>query len=119
MAFGRHLASPIHWLGGKGKMVTKLLDFFPEHHTYAEPFGGGASMLIAKDPSPVEVYNDLNSGLVNFFRVIRDRDRFPEFLRLVSLTPYSREEYAWCNEHWESEPDDLKKAYMWYIVARM
>lgn len=119
MAHGRHLASPIHWLGGKGKMVTKLLDFFPEHHTYAEPFGGGASMLIAKQPSPVEVYNDMNSGLVNFFRVLRDPERFERLKFLCDLTPYSREEYAWCNENWEKETDDVQRAYMWYIVCRM
>jgi len=50
-------------------------------------------MLFAKPPSPVEVYNDLDSGLVNFFRVLRDPDKFEEFHRKVSLTPYAREEF--------------------------
>lgn len=112
------LKSPIHWLGGKGKMVGKLLDFFPPHHTYVEAFGGGGSMLFAKQPSPVEVYNDLDSGLVNFFRVLRDPEKFPEFVRLVQLTPYAREEYHDFLEKWEKEPDDIKRAHMWYFIAR-
>ena len=112
------LKSPIHWLGGKGKMVSKLLDFFPPHEIYVEAFGGGGSMLFAKNPSNVEVYNDLDSGLVNFFRVLRDPEKFPEFIRMVQLTPYAREEYHDCLDNWENEPDDLKRAWMWYYVAR-
>jgi len=66
------LRSPMWWFGGKGKMVKKLLPLIPQHKIYVEVFGGGASLLFAKEPSPVEVYNDLNSDLVNFFRVLRD-----------------------------------------------
>lgn len=99
-------------------MVPKILDFFPSHTTYAEPFGGGASMLMAKYPSPVEVYNDLNSDLVNFFRIIRDRDMFTEFHRLIEMTPYSREEYQYCMDEWQTETDPLKRAYLWYYIAR-
>ena len=64
------MRSPIKWFGGKGQMTKKLLPLIPEHVTYVEVFGGGASLLFAKPPSKVEVYNDLNSGLVNFFRVL-------------------------------------------------
>lgn len=112
------MRSPITWFGGKGNMVRKILPLFPEHHTYVEPFGGGASLLFAKRPSPVEVYNDLNSGLVQFFRVLRDEEKFKEFHRLVSLTPYAREEYDYCRANWESQEDDVMRAYMWYVVAR-
>jgi len=63
----KKLRSPIVWFGGKGHMVNKLLPLIPKHKIYVEPFGGGANLLIAKEPSPVEVYNDLDSGLVNFF----------------------------------------------------
>jgi DNA adenine methylase len=112
------MRSPVVWFGGKGNMVRKILPLFPEHHTYVEPFGGGASLLFAKRPSSVEVYNDLNSGLVQFFRVIRDEEKFAKFHRLVSLTPYAREEYNYCRENWESQEDDVMRAYMWYVVAR-
>lgn len=112
------MRSPIVWFGGKGHMARKILPLFPEHHTYVEPFGGGASLLFAKRPSPVEVYNDLDSGLVQFFRVLRNKEKFEEFHRLVSLTPYAREEYNYCRENWTSQEDDVMRAYMWYVVAR-
>jgi DNA adenine methylase len=54
------LRSPICWFGGKGKMVKKLLPLIGDHRIYVEPFGGGASLLFSKEPSPVEVYNDLD-----------------------------------------------------------
>ncbi len=66
----KRLRSPILWFGGKGNMVAKILPLFPPHRIYVEPFGGGASLLMAKAPAPVEVYNDLDSGLVNLFRVL-------------------------------------------------
>lgn len=113
------LRSPIHWFGGKGNLRARLLPLIPPHKTYVEPFGGGASLLFAKEPSPVEVYNDLDSGLVNFFRVLRDPEKFARFYHLASFTPYSREEYAFCNSTWESCDDEAERAYRWYVVARM
>lgn len=113
------LRSPIIWFGGKGRMVTKLLPLFPPHKTYVEPFGGGASLLLAKQPSPIEVYNDIDSGLVNFYRVLRDKEKFERLHQLVSLTPYSREEYGFCRETWRDCENDVERAYRWYVVARM
>jgi DNA adenine methylase len=113
------LRSPIRWFGGKGNMVARLLPLLPPHRIYVEPFGGGASLLFAKPPSPVEVYNDIDSGLVNFFRVLRDPEKFAKFYHLVAFTPYSREEYEYCRDTWESCEDEVEKAYRWFVVARM
>jgi len=117
MSMGR--LAPLRWFGGKYHLANKLLPLIPDHHTYVEVFGGGAMLLFAKAPSPVEVYNDIDGGLVNFFRVIRDEKKFKQFHRLVSLTPYSREEYYFCRDTWESIEDDVERAYRWYVVARM
>ncbi len=100
-------------------MVKKLLKLIPPHHTYVEVFGGGASLLFAKEPSPVEVYNDLDSDLVNFFRTLRDPEKFKQFHRKVFLTPWSREEYNFCRDTWESCEDEIERVYRWYVVARM
>jgi DNA adenine methylase len=113
------LRSPINWFGGKGNMVEKLLKLIPKHHIYVEVFGGGAQLLFAKLPSPVEVYNDIDSSLVNFFRVLRDPEKFQRFHQLVSLTPYSREEYYFCRATWQQCEDDVERAYRWFVVARM
>jgi len=109
---------PIGWFGGKGNAINKILPLFPQHHTYVEPFGGGAALLWAKDPSPVEVYNDIDSGLVNLFRVLRDEEKFARFQRLVIMTPYSREENEICYRTWESLDDDVERAHGFFVAIR-
>ena len=111
-------AGPITWFGGKGKMVNKLLPFVPPHHTYCEVFGGGAALLFSKPPAPVEVYNDIDKGLVGFFRVLQNPEQFPELSRRLSVTLYSRNEYNLCRDTWREQDDPIERARRWYIVAR-
>ena len=63
--------------GGKRYIVPHLLKLMPPHKLYVELFGGGAALLFSKPPSPIEVYNDIDSNLVNLFRVLRDDKLFP------------------------------------------
>jgi len=114
----KKLRSPICYVGGKGHMVSRLLSYIPPHHIYVEVFGGGASLLFAKNPSPVEVYNDIDSAVVNFFRVLRDPEKFEKFYNKVRLTPYSREEYNYCRDTQRECPDDIEKVYRWFVMAR-
>lgn len=72
-------------------MAPWLIGLFPDHHTYVEPFGGGASVLLQKRRAAVEVYNDLDGEIVNVFRVMRDHPA--ELIRAIELTPYAREEF--------------------------
>lgn len=115
---GKRLRSPIRYFGGKCNFVSKLLDFIPPHKIYVEVFGGGASLLFAKKPSPIEVYNDIDSNIVNLFRVLRDKEKFEEFYRLACLTPYSREEYKYCKVNLDNCNDDIERAWMFYVLAR-
>lgn len=119
----RRLRSPITWFGGKGILVRKILPHFPPHHCYVEPFCGGASCLFAKPPSPVEVINDVDSDIVNFFRVLRDPGKFEAFQRMVALTPCSREEFIAYRRDWQAAwrgcSDEIERAYRWYVIARM
>ena len=93
-------------------MVKKILPLFPEHLFYVEPFGGGAAVLLNKKPSRNDVYNDLDSRLVNFFRTMRDPELFKEFYTQISLMPYSREEYY-------AARDRMADAVDFFVVARM
>lgn len=65
--------SPIKWAGGKSRLRKKIIPLIPPHTCYVEPFGGGGWVLFGKPPSQVEVYNDLDGELVNFFRVVKNR----------------------------------------------
>lgn len=111
------LRSPITWFGGKGNMVAKLVKFLPQHHIYVEAFGGAASLLFAKAPSNVEVYNDRDSRLVNFFRVLRDMEKFSQLERMAMLTPYSREE---CKAAQRSigKGNEVEQAWSFFTASR-
>lgn len=91
----------LRYFGGKWRLAPWVISHFPEHTYYVEPFGGAASVLIQKTPAFVEVYNDLNELVVNFFRVLRDRPN--DLLRAINLTPYSRQEYIESCE-WHADP---------------
>lgn len=77
--------------GGKTTIAPWIIDHFPDHTVYVEPFGGSASVLMAKQPSNVEIYNDINLDCVEFFNAIKSHPS--ELSRWVENTPYSRELY--------------------------
>lgn len=81
----------LRYYGGKWRIASAIIALMPEHSVYTEIFGGGASVLLQKARAKTEVYNDLDSAVVNVFRQMRDRG--PELIRLLELTPFSREEY--------------------------
>ena len=94
------------------------MPLIPEHQTYIEVFAGGLALFFAKDTSPVEVVNDLDSGIMNFYRVLQDKKKFEEFQRLINLTPFARGEYYECRATWMTCEDDVEKARRWFVVAR-
>lgn len=63
------MTGPLPYIGGKNRLASLIISKFPEHITYIEPFAGGAQVLFHKTPSAVEVLNDLDFDIVNFFRV--------------------------------------------------
>lgn len=84
---------PLRYHGGKFRLAPWIISHFPDHEAYIEVFGGGAGVLLRKLRSRVEVYNDLDSQVFNFFRVLRDKGGAAELARLVDLTPFSRDEF--------------------------
>lgn len=107
-------SAPFGWFGGKAYYAEWILSHFADHDVYVEPFGGAANVLLRKRPSNAEIFNDLDHRLVNFFRVLRNRVQFDELVRLASLTPYSREEFATLAE--APEPDDPVEKAWWFFV---
>jgi DNA adenine methylase len=104
------------WYGGKFSHLEWLLPLLPKCHHYCEPFAGSGAVLLNRDISPVETYNDIDGDVVNFFRVLRDRHE--ELIRSIALTPFSREEYycaIYGSTHGISE---VERARRFYIRAR-
>ena len=75
-------------MGGKSRIAKRLCQLLPDHQCYVEVFVGAANLLFAKEPSKVEVINDINSELINLFRVVRSHRR--EFMNELSLVPQGR-----------------------------
>jgi len=105
----------LHYIGGKSRLVASLLPLIPPHKCYVEVFGGGAQLLFAKEPSRVEIYNDIDGRLVNLFLVVRDRGR--EFQDRLATLPYSRRVYREYKTH-EEIGDPLEDAVRFFYVVR-
>jgi DNA adenine methylase len=104
------------WYGGKYSHLEWLLPLLPECHHYCEPFAGSAAVLLNRGPSPVETYNDLDGEAANFFRVLRDHGE--ELLRLIAMTPFSREEFYLACRPPDEQISDLERARRFFVRAR-
>lgn len=104
------------WYGGKFSHLDWLLPLLPDCHHYCEPFGGSAAVLINRQPSAVETFNDMDGEVTNFFRVLRNQtDRL---IKAVALTPFSREEFFWAVSKNGGRVSNLERARRFYIRAR-
>lgn len=111
---------PFSWYGGKALLSSLIVRFIPTHKCYVEVFGGAASVMLAKQRvSKVEVYNDIDGGLVNFFTQLRDHPK--KLKRLLQRTPYARREcenaraVVLTNRYKTVEP--IEWARCWYVAA--
>lgn len=77
--------------GSKWRIGDKLVELVPEHHTYLEPFFGSGAVFFKKQPSDIEMINDMDNDVVNLFSCIQEK---PEKLsEMLITTPYSRQVY--------------------------
>lgn len=106
----------LRYHGGKWMLAPWILSHFPEHKIYTESFGGGASVLLRKKRTYDEVYNDLDGEIVNLFRVLRNPSQARELTRLVTLTPYAREEFE---VSYISDGDPIEQARRTVVRAAM
>jgi DNA adenine methylase len=102
--------------GGKFKLRHWVIEHFPAHRVYIEPFGGMASVLLEKERADLEVLNDLDHQIVNLYRVMRDPVASTRLADELRLTPYAREEfdaaYAVCSDPVEMARRYLVRAFM-------
>lgn len=114
----KKVRSPLKLLGGKGTLRNRIIRYFPEHRVYVEPFGGGGSVLLAKEPCEVEVYNDRDPHPVEVFRAIQDEKALKRLTELLWMTPYSRLEREHARLCWDEEADELLRAAMYFVNSR-
>lgn len=115
------MKSPIPWIGGKTLLKKKILEVFPPQESYnrfIDVFGGGGSILFAKDKyADLEVYNDANSDLVNFFRCLKYHRE--ELQKEIRYYLNSREMFFDCRQRLETVGfTDIQRAAMFYMLVK-
>lgn len=104
------------WYGGKFSHLDWLLPLLPKAKHYCEPYGGSAAVLLNREPSPVETYNDIDGEVVNFFRVLREQK--DALIEAIGLTPFSREEFEIAITPPTEKISDLERARRFFVRAR-
>jgi len=111
------MKTPITYYGGKQKLLGEIIPIIPLHNLYCEPFCGGAAVFFAKEQSPVEVLNDTNQELINFYRVVQND--FTSLEKEVRISLHSRRlhkdaQVIYQNPHMFSE---IKRAWAVWVLA--
>ena len=110
------MAGPLSYIGGKNRLAKRVIEIFPEHLTYVEAFAGGAQVFFRKKPSKVEVLNDLDGEIVNFYRVCQQH--YQELIRYFAFVVVSRE---WFDRLKGSDPStltDIQRAARYLYLLR-
>ena len=79
------MKTPITYYGGKQSMLSIILPMIPEHNLYCEPFFGDGAVFFTKEPSKIEVINDTNREVVNFYRVAQISKRKSKYRCTVAI----------------------------------
>ena len=111
------MKTPISYYGGKQKLASTILQMIPEHKLYCEPFIGGAAVFFAKPPSDLEVINDTNKELVNFYRTVQND--FVSLEREVRITLHSRTMHRDAKVIYDSPHlfNEVKRAWAVWVLA--
>jgi len=102
------MRSPISYIGGKSRLAADIIKMFPEHTTYVEPFAGGAQVFFHKAPSKVEVLNDLDGEIVNFYRVCQRH--YEELIRQFDFALVSRKQFDLYKDADPEQLTDIQRA---------
>ena len=113
------VTSPLNYFGGKHRLAKDFISLIPPHRCYVEVFGGGGSVLCQKSPSLNEVYNDINSEVVNLFDVLRCPTMSAELIELCVNTPYSRELFMRIRDESRDTMPPVYKAWHFFTVSRL
>jgi DNA adenine methylase len=114
-----NVKTPISYYGGKQKLLSTILSKIPEHNLYCEPFVGGAAVFFGKQPSEIEVINDTNKELINFYRVCQQK--FIDLQTMVRVTLHSRKAHQDANVIYANPHlfTDVQRAWaVWVLSAQ-
>ncbi len=112
----QYVRAPFPYPGAKSKSVEKILPHLPQRTGYGEPFGGSGAVLLSRNHSQLEVFNDRYAGVTCFYRVIRSSVGMNALLDRLNLCLHSREEFIWCKNTWKDCDNEVERAARWYYM---
>jgi DNA adenine methylase len=114
---GCRITPPLKWHGGKHYLAERIVALMSNHIHYVEPYAGGLSVLLRKDPDDIsEVVNDIDGDLTNFWRILQADESFERFSRKLQATPFSESE--WLNAQNDAGDDPVARAVCFFIHCR-
>jgi len=111
------MKTPVSYYGGKQLMSRYILPNIPDHTTYIEPFCGGAAIFFAKEKSKVEILNDTNKELINFYEVVQNDFVSLEKEIMISLHSRDLHRKAWTIYNNPDMFSKLKRAWAVWILS--
>jgi DNA adenine methylase len=112
----RQMIGPLSYIGGKHALAKRIIAMLPAHITYVEAFAGGAQVLFHKEPSKVEVLNDLDGEVVNFYRVCQAH--YGELIRYLRFTLVSRQWFAILQKTPPASLTDMQRAARYFYLQK-
>jgi len=113
--------SPVNRMGGKYYIANWLSQYIPEHVTCVEPFCGAGHLLFSKEPSQVEVINDIDSHLIGFFELLKDDTKRSKLIQTLDNMLYSRSLWQKIRSGWKQgniPVDEIERAAYWFYLNR-
>lgn len=110
------MKTPIKYWGGKQQLADKIIAIIPPHTCYVEPFFGGGAVFFKKPLSKVEIINDLNDNMINFYKTVK-RD-FDSLHDEVDVTLYSEYQFREAKELWLKGGDSkVMRAWAVFVLS--
>lgn len=110
------MKGPVAYIGGKNRIANEIIAIFPAHRTFVEVFAGGAQVLFHKEPSKVEVLNDLDGDVVTFFRVCQLH--YEELVRYLKFPVISREWFELLQAQDPKALTDVQRAARFFYLQK-
>ncbi len=108
------IKSVMAWAGSKYHSIPKIMPHLPYYDGWIDVFGGSGVVTLNRGKSALEVYNDINSGVCDFYKCLRDPELYVKLEDLLNLFVHSREEWVDCHNNWSKHQDPIVRAAMWY-----
>ena len=86
----KKINTPFGYFGSKNKIAMQLCKYLPPHNCWVEAFCGSASLTLRKTQAPIEIINDVDNEIVNFFEQLRSNSK--KLCKAIELTPYAEQE---------------------------